>query len=75
MQDGLGGFFPASNYIDLGLFEHVGEATATQKAPVKFGSPGGWDVMGYLMAVFLAGYLVSLFLFGWFVWWLILVDW
>lgn len=34
-QDGLGGFFPASNYIDLGLFEHVGEVAATQKAPVK----------------------------------------
>eukprot|EP00435_Cladocopium_sp_Y103_P056942 s1999_g19.t1 len=52
-QDGLGGFFPASNYIDLGLFEHVGEATATQKAPVKFGAQLGchghgmpWDVMG-----------------------------
>jgi len=34
-QDGLGGFFPASNYIDLGLFEHAGDATATQRAPVK----------------------------------------
>eukprot|EP00438_Fugacium_kawagutii_P017697 Skav211294 [mRNA] locus=scaffold2429:322049:325531:- [translate_table: standard] len=35
-QDGLGGFFPASNYIDLGLFQHAGPATATQKAPVKY---------------------------------------
>lgn len=36
LQDGLGGFFPASNYIDLGLFEHAGDATATQRAPVKW---------------------------------------
>lgn len=36
LQDGLGGFFPASNYIDLGLFQHAGAATATQKAPVKY---------------------------------------
>ncbi|CAE7276797.1 TTN, partial [Symbiodinium pilosum] len=32
-QDGLGGFFPADGFIDLGLFEHRG--SRTQKAPVK----------------------------------------
>ncbi|CAK8995399.1 unnamed protein product [Durusdinium trenchii] len=34
-QDGLGGFFPATNFIDLGLFEHVGHPGATQRAPVR----------------------------------------
>ena len=74
LQDGLGGFFPASNYIDLGLFEHVGEAAATQKAPVKFGAPGGPGgprCMG--PGMFLAGYLVHLFLFGWLMWWFLAI--
>eukprot|EP00913_Durusdinium_trenchii_P000560 g516.t1 len=35
VQDGLGGFFPATNFIDLGLFEHVGHPGATQRAPVR----------------------------------------
>jgi hypothetical protein len=67
LQDGLGGFFPASNYIDLGLFEHVGEAAATQKAPVKFGA----QVYG------MSDIRVSGWLLGWSIpiWWFILVDW
>ncbi|CAE6950495.1 unnamed protein product [Symbiodinium natans] len=35
-QDGLGGFFPADGFIDLGLFEHRSRGPRTQKAPVKF---------------------------------------
>jgi len=34
-QDGLGNFFPADNFLDLGLFEHRGGFTALQAAPVK----------------------------------------
>ena len=70
MQDGLGGFFPASNYIDLGLFEHVGEVAATQKAPVKFGAQvygmSDFRVFGWLLGlvysylVVYSGWLVGL---------------
>ena len=34
-KDGLGGFFPASSFIDMGLVEHSGHAHAPQRAPVK----------------------------------------
>eukprot|EP00931_Biecheleriopsis_adriatica_P055809 TRINITY_DN33071_c0_g1_i1.p1 TRINITY_DN33071_c0_g1~~TRINITY_DN33071_c0_g1_i1.p1 ORF type:complete len:695 (+),score=137.55 TRINITY_DN33071_c0_g1_i1:72-2087(+) len=34
-QDGLGNFFPADGFIDLGLFEHRGSPAATQQAPVR----------------------------------------
>lgn len=34
-QDGLGNFFPADDFIDLGLFEHRGGAAAVQTAPIR----------------------------------------